>query len=683
MAERFKLRDKAKGAERRVRIVTGLIGVVLALAAGWLALSRTGGNLVTLSYDIPYLARGGEVDGVVIVYLDELDGDTLDRRNQAALLDKLNEAGAKAVAYDLVFDRPSEDPEIDIAFAAAMLRFRGVDGNWEPVPGAPQRKVLLACGRETFSKLGAEGERLIPPNDVLLGAADDFGLVALVCDDSYVVRELSAGTPDEPGLAWKAALAHGAKLSESDRNAPRWINYAKPGAILTLNAADLLGDDFSPLLVKDKIVVVGAKPGSLGIALGLDLFSSPFHRFDWSGNKLHLLSGVVIQANTLANLMNGNWLTRSSKGFDNAMIVLAAIIAGLAFSWVRPLRAMLAGAGAVILIVLAAILAMHEADFWFPWAAVAFAQIPVALVWGTGSKFYIERFFRVKLTEEQRMLKEAFEKYLSPQMLEKLTEDGFQMKFGGEKVPCAMMFTDLESFTNMCEKVGDPEKIVEALSGYFERTTGHIFDHEGVVIKFIGDAIFAAWGAPIPDAAAPVKAARAAWHLSQNDHLVVEGVNLKTRIGVHFGEVVAGNIGSRKRVDYTMIGDAVNLSARLEGLNKAFGTRILISEDVRSHLGDEFVTRKVGAFKVKGRKEPTVAHELLGPRADVEVPSWLAVYQEALVALENDDFGNAQRLFAETDAMRGDSGDGPSRFYLPLLARGAEIKGGVFEMSEK
>jgi adenylate cyclase len=363
------------------------------------------------------------------------------------------------------------------------------------------------------------------------------------------------------------------------------------------------------------------------------------------------------------------------------LVALAGILAGLAFAWLKPGRSVLAGLVAAALLLAAALAAMHFEEFWFPWTAVAFAQLPVALVWGLGSRFYIERFFRAKLTEEQRMLKEAFEKYLSPQMLEKLTEEGYRMKFGGEKVPCAMMFTDLESFTNMCEKVGDPEKIVEALSDYFERTTEHIFDHEGVVIKFIGDAIFAAWGAPIPDAAAPVKAVRAAWHLSQDDRIVVDGVSLKTRIGVHFGEVVAGNIGSRKRVDYTMIGDAVNLSARLEGLNKAFGTRILISDEVRCHLGDEFLTRKVGAFKVKGRKEPTVAHELLGPAADITVPPWLAVYQDALAALEKDDFANARRLFAETNAMRGE--DGPSRFYLALLDRGAEIRGGVFEMTEK
>ncbi|MDC0614173.1 adenylate/guanylate cyclase domain-containing protein, partial [Akkermansiaceae bacterium] len=229
----------------------------------------------------------------------------------------------------------------------------------------------------------------------------------------------------------------------------------------------------------------------------------------------------------------------------------------------------------------------------------------------------------------------------------------------------------------------DPERIVEALSDYFERTTGHIFDHDGVVIKFIGDAIFAAWGAPIIDPLAPLNAARAAWYLSQDDSLVVEGVNLKTRIGIHFGEVVAGNIGSRKRVDYTMIGDAVNLAARLEGLNKMFGTRILISEDVESRLNGEFHTRKLGSFRVKGRKEPTAVFELVGPVAEIEKPKWSEVYGKGVAALENDDFEKARQFFKEVDGMRGSGGDGPSRFFLHLLERGEPIRQGVYDMMEK
>ena len=122
---------------------------------------------------------------------------------------------------------------------------------------------------------------------------------------------------------------------------------------------------------------------------------------------------------------------------------------------------------------------MTQSNVWFPWSVVAFLQVPVSLGWGTGSRYYIERFFRVRISKEQEQLKEAFKKYLSPQMLDKLSEDGFKMKFGGEKVEAAMIFTDLESFTNMCERVGDAERIVEALSDYFERTTTHIFEYDG------------------------------------------------------------------------------------------------------------------------------------------------------------------------------------------------------------
>ena len=437
-----------------------------------------------------------------------------------------------------------------------------------------------------------------------------------------------------------------------------------------------------PSLLRDKIVVVGAKPGITGEELGLDLFSTPFHRLDARGD-LPLMSGVEIQANGLINLLRQNWLVRSSSRFDTFLVVLSGVLAGFFFAWLRPLRAMIVALLCVGALVAAGILVMTQSNMWFPWSVVAFLQIPVALGWGSGSRYYIERFFRVKLGKEQQQLKDAFEKYLSPQMLDKLSEDGFKMKFGGEKVEAAMMFTDLESFTNMCERVGDAERIVEALSDYFERTTGHIFDHDGVVIKFIGDAIFAAWGAPILDPLAPLKAARGAWHLSQDDSLVVEGVNLKTRIGVHFGEVVAGNIGSRKRVDYTMIGDAVNLAARLEGLNKMFGTRILISEDVESRLGGEFHTRKLGRFRVKGRKEPTAVFELVGPVAEIDEPKWGEVYAKGVAALEGDDFEDARQCFEEVDGMRGSDGDGPSRFFLHLLERGEPIHQGVYDMTEK
>lgn len=678
--------------ELAVRLAGAVLGIGLAVIAGYLGLGRMGDSLRYLSYDLPFLAYPDTTaEEVILVYLDKLDGEHLDRSQQAALLDKLGEAGARAVVYDLLFDQPSEDPAVDEAFAAAMLRFRGVDENWDPIEGAPRRHVFLACARESYEQAGVLVERLIPPNDQLIGAADDFGIVALVSGKNYMVRELVTGTPDEPSLTWKAAEVLGGELREEDRLQPkRWLNYAgpprRPGktsqapAILSLGASEVMGG--VPKLLRDKIVVVGAKPGIVGEELGLDLFSTPFHRLD-AGGDLPLMGGPEIQAHGLLNLLRQDWLVRSSSRFDTLLVILSGVFAGFLFSWLRPLRAVIMALLCVGALVAAGVLVMKQGHMWFPWSVAAFLQVPVALGWGSGSRYYIERFFRAKLGREQQQLKEAFKKYLSPQMLEKLSEDGFRMKFGGEKVEAAMMFTDLEAFTNMCERVGDAERIVDALSDYFERTTGHIFEHDGVVIKFIGDAIFAAWGAPLADPQSSLNAARAAWYLSRDDTLVVEGVTLRTRIGVHFGEVVAGNIGSRQRVDYTMIGDPVNVAARLEGLNKMFGTRILVSEEIEGRLGGEFHTRKLGRFRVKGRKEPTAVFELVGPVAEIEEPEWSEVYAQGVAALEGDDFEEARQCFEKVDRMRGTGGDGPSRFYLKLLERGEPIRQGVYDMTSK
>lgn len=672
----------ANRTERLLRLATGFVGVTLAVATGYLALFRLGGDVRTLSYDVPFVVghRGGGAQDVRIVYIDELDGSFVNRSAQSKLLDRLNDAGTKAVVYDLIFDLPSQDPAIDREFAAAMLRFRGVDENLAPIPGKTQRSVLLACGRKSLDQAGITGEQLIPPNDELLAAADDFGLVALVHDQKFTVRELSTGTRDEPSLTWKAAIALGAPLTEANRQTPRWVNYAgPPNTIPSYNASDLLRGDV-PSFLRDKVVVVGAKPGMVGAAAGIDLFATPFHRLDLRGD-LSLMSGVEVQATLLANLLRNNWLVRSTEGSDTWLIKLAGLLAGILFSWLRPARGFLLAALVMVGLICVGTLSVHYHRFWFPWSVVAFLQIPVALVWGTASHFYIERFFRAKLTEEQRQLREAFAKYLSPQMLDRLTAEGFRMKVGGEKVEAAILFTDIEDFTNMSERVGDPEKIVSTLNEYFERTTSHVFDDDGVVIKFIGDAIFAAWGAPLPEPHAAPKAANAAWKLSQSSREVINGERLNTRIGLHFGEVVAGNIGSMRRVDYTMIGDAVNLAARLESLNKTLGTSILMSDEVQRRLGDAFVTRKVGHFRVKGRREITIIHELLGPAVN-GTPEWIGIYHAALAALAANQPQLACELFIKTSASKGEK-DGPSAFFMKRLDAGELISGEVVEMTEK
>jgi adenylate cyclase len=677
--------------ERVIRLLTAVAGVALAVAAGYLALFRLGASVVTLSYDVPLLFNPKEnSQDVRIVYLDEADGKVFDRSVQAKLLDKLNEAGVRAVVYDLIFEHPSENPEVDREFAAAMIRFRGADENGMAIPGKPLRPILLACARDVIRQTGVVAEQLIPPTDELLAAADDFGLVAFIHDKKFTVRELTTGTKDEPSMTWKAASLLGAKLEESERKNPRWIRFigrppdpdnpdARP-PIPSLGADQVMNGDASGLL-RDKIVVVGAKPGIVGAALGEDLFSTPFHRLDIRGN-LPLTSGVELQATVLANLLEGDWLTRSDLRHDIWLVVVAGVIAGVLFTRLRPVHGILVAVLLILAFLAAGTWSLQHDGLWFPWSVAAFVQIPVALGWGTAAHFYIERFFRAKLGEEQRQLREAFAKYLSPQMLDRLTAEGFKMRVGGEKIEAAMMFTDLENFTDLCEKVGDPERIVRTLNEYFEQTTSHIFDDDGVVIKFIGDAIFAAWGAPLAEPQAALKAARAAWKLGNTEKISIDGTVLNTRIGVHFGEVVAGNIGSARRVDYTMIGDAVNLSARLEGLNKTLGTDILVSDEVRQRIGEEFLTRLVGRLKVKGRREVTLVHELLGPLPPGEEPEWIGIYHSALAALVDNDPAKARDLFLATEASKGGR-DGPCRFFLKRLDAGELIRDGVVEMTEK
>ncbi|NNC90456.1 MAG: adenylate/guanylate cyclase domain-containing protein [Akkermansiaceae bacterium] len=690
-----------RGTERGTRLAVAVVGAVLAVLVGVVALLRLGWPLVSLSYDLPFLVhRGGTPGNLCIVYMDQADGESLARAPHADLLDRLGEGGARAAVYDLLFDRPSpkepgEDPEaelaaVDAAFAAAIRRFRGVGPGGEALPGAAERSVILAAGRKSFERLGVAGEQLIMPIDPLLEAADfNFGLVAYE-DEKFTARRITTGTPDEPSLSWKAAQLVNPALDEGRRLEDRWVNFAGPPPnpadtgivppIPSVRASNVISGGFNPEFFRGKIVVIGGEPGIVGEALGKDLFATPFHRA-FAGGRLPLMSGVELQANMIANLAQENWLTRSGRNFDLLLVIVAGLGLGVAFALLRPLRAGIVSLVVVVVMICAGVLAVRFAGTWFPWSVVAFAQVPAALVWGSGAHFYVERFFRIKLSEEQKAIREAFARYLSPQMLDQLTEKGFEMKLGGERLRAGLVFTDLENFTAMCERVDDPEWVVNTLNGYFERTTEQIFKHDGVIMDFVGDAIFAAWGVPVADPEAPRKAIRAAWDLLQSAKLNIRGEELRTRVGVHFAEVVAGNVGSHRHVDYALVGDGVNLASRLEGLNKLLGTSILLSEEARQELDGEFAVRRVGRFRVKGRKEATGIYELVGPSRDGD-PPWAGAYHEALEALEGNDPDRAAELFRAVDASRRE-GDGPSRFILDAIDRGEDLRDGVVSLTVK
>jgi adenylate cyclase len=252
-------------------------------------------------------------------------------------------------------------------------------------------------------------------------------------------------------------------------------------------------------------------------------------------------------------------------------------------------------------------------------------------------------------------------------MADRIANSEFDLKPGGKLVEATVMFTDLEGFTTLSEKLNDPEKLSEILTRYFTQTTGHVLENDGTIIKYIGDAVLAVWGAPEPDAQHARTAALAAWRLHESSQTEFDGRPLRTRVGLHSGSMLAGNLGSAQRFDYTVIGDAVNFASRLEGLNKHLGTNVLISDATLQQIGPGFVSRKLGEFRVAGKSEPVVIHELLGAPPETPHLPWLETFGGALRTFAAGDLKLAQQLFSRTQEERGGS-DGPSEFYLHLLA---------------
>jgi len=249
----------------------------------------------------------------------------------------------------------------------------------------------------------------------------------------------------------------------------------------------------------------------------------------------------------------------------------------------------------------------------------------------------------------------SFRKYIPADLVKRLISEGQGAQLGGDVRPMSVMFVDMAGFTGMSERWGD--RIIPLLSRYFDAVSAEVQRHGGTIDKFIGDAVMAFWGAPLPDpehAADCCRAALACQRAVADLGLVDdEQRRVEIRIGINSGDMLVGNIGSEVRLNYTVIGDAVNVASRLESTNKIYGTRIIIGPETRRLAGDRILVRELDRLAVYGRASGLQIYELIDMADGVaEVPDWVKYYETGLASYRARDFAAAIEAFAKAQDLR-------------------------------
>jgi adenylate cyclase len=660
--------------ERRAAWYGGIAAVLLSLLFHG---SFIGERLIRASYDIPLSLKKNKwvtPEDVIIVYEDPGSHEELkqrfdaawDRKVHAKLLRKLKEDGSRAVIFDIVFDQPSPNPDDDVVFAAAIREHGKV------VIG----DHFLAIGEKQG---GAVGTTSVHPIPILATNAAAIGLVEVFQDLDVVVRMLYSGHSQGLGgdelasFTWRAAQIDGAPVTK-EPNAhlkSRWLNYYGPPEQIASVSYSRAINHTPPGFFKDKLVLVGVAPDISFTGAGKDTFNNPM----FAGRPL--FAGVEIHATALANLVRSQWLRRADTPFEAVAFAITGLLLGFGLIRLRPVLATMAAVAAVVLLFAFAYIEVVYLRFWFPWLIIALVQLPVAWIWSV-------IFHWVKSMMEKQFLEQSLSMYLSPKLVKKFSRDrdvGL-LKPGAVKQKLTIIFSDIASFTSISEGM-DSDELAKMMNEYFQGAVGKcIHATDGTVVKYIGDAIFAFWNAPEPQGDHAVRACEAALRFREMSAQEVRGKKLITRIGLHTGTANVGNFGSETRVDYTAIGEDVNLASRMEGLNKYLGTTVLMTGAVKAEIGDKFATRFLGRFQLKGFERAVEVYELLGSGS----PATNGEFAHAIEFFTKRDLVSAENAF--TRITQKDPNDGPAQFYLKHLAelRGHELPPnwhGEVELKEK
>ncbi|GGB34224.1 hypothetical protein GCM10011316_02900 [Roseibium aquae] len=587
----------------------------------------------------------GARDRIVVVTIteDTLAGfpyrSPIDREFLAELLLTLDRMDPASVGLDILLDGPSE-PAKDAALLGALDTI--------------QTPAILASVSDSFLTVRQSAYLKEVLEDRVAGS------VELQRDDADgILRHLPKRQDDTP-LFTEAVAGKAFPVSHFD-NRIRYQAHSGAFAKYPAHTVAFLPEDW----FAEKHVLIGTD------LPGVDRHPTPLASLE--GAASGSLAGIEVHAHVLAQLLSGRTLPVPTFAQTIGLLSIITVVAALGFSLVnRPKTFFVWFAAALVSYLGLAFAGMHEGVFVLPVLGPAVAALTcvflLALV-----KWRHDRM-------ERAFVVSAFEKYVSPAVVRRLASGEVPLALGGEKRLVTYIFTDLEGFTSLSEKL-PPDQVADILNGYLDAVCDVVFKHGATLDKLIGDAVVCFLGAPEDNPKQAETAVALALELDATAEqyrasLQKRGVRLGvTRIGVHSGEAVIGNFGGGRFFDYTGVGDTVNTAARLEGANKYLGSRICVSEAVASACPNR-AFRPLGDLVLKGRSQGLRCHE---PLSETEAEEdWVADYREAFKLLGSGS-AQAQTLFERVLSYRPQ--DGPSRLHLKRLRNGET--GATVVLSEK
>ncbi|MCR4416439.1 MAG: adenylate/guanylate cyclase domain-containing protein [Ignavibacteria bacterium] len=573
----------------------------------------------------------------------------LPRNLFARAIENLNKAGAKVIGIDLLFNEFDKySKKNDSALVSVIKKYKN---------------VILAGKIEQFDwRYEAEESPRQNFGNVYLKSDSSIGIVNVLPDDDGVLRRyfpyyFDARTKTKiptfslavinryynldmfftPQKIEKSFDYGFFKIPEFTSNSFLINFYGPSGTFKTINFIDIIDDSkFQTLTELETGVDINTFNDSLTGLLYSDIFRNkvvligsiepedkdlfpvsiaPKESKSISGN---LMFGVEVHANVVQMILDKNFLHRGSLTVRFAIIFVLIFLCMNLFEFIRSIKFKTSLIGELInfLILILFIVGIYEIYYYlFLKLHLIRMFIPPALA--VVSAYTVSSVSNyLKERKQKLIIKAMFSQYLNPKLVDELVVHPEKLKLGGIRKEMSVLFSDLANFTTISEKI-DPETLVELLNHYFDEMTEIIFETNGTLDKFEGDAIMAFWNAPLDDPEHHFNSALCALKMKKKvnelklDWKAIIGQEFSIRIGINSGEMIVGNMGGKKKFDYTVMGDNVNLASRLEGINKIYGTDIVISESIYNKIKDRVIARELDLILVKGKTIPVRIFELI------------------------------------------------------------------------